>query len=290
MKPISTKSVFYSLATVVLAVASGSSLADTTWNLGGCANSTNLGSVVTCANPNVVLSGYSNQINTTTTSTSTINGRNFVAANLYDWGSTAGLGVVAAAEDSGATGPHALDNTYGIDALMIKFTGGPMNLTGLTIGWNGSDSPVSSTTYNDSDLSVFVWKGASAPTATNMTSLTPGSLQTTTGWSLVGNYADVGTGANLQSPLGSSLYSSYWLISAYSTAYGAVNSSGAGTLGQGTDAFKLLSIAGNACTGVVTNGTCGNGGSQVPEPGSLALMGVAMAGFVATRRRKQQAV
>lgn len=282
MKPITTKGVFHSVAAVALAVAAGSSFAaDTTWSLGGCADATNLGSTATCANPDLVLTGYSNQKNTTTTATSTINATQFSTANLYDWGSGAGIGVVASSESASATGPHAIDNVYGIDALMIQFTKGPVNLTGLTIGWNGTDNATSS--YYDSDLSVFVWTGTSAPT---LTSLTPNSLaDASSGWALVGNYVDVGSGSNTESPLGSSLYSSYWLVSAYSSAYG----SGTG-LGAGNDAFKLLSVAGNTCTGVVSNGTCGSGGgnNNVPEPGSLALMGIAMAGFVATRRRKQQ--
>lgn len=273
MKPISTENVFRSLAALALTITGGSVFAaSTSWD-------------VTSNASGVQLSGYSNQVNTSTTNTSTINGTKFVSAAVYNWGSSSsgGMGVVSSKESASSTGPHATDNVYGIDALMINFTGGPVNLTGLTIGWNGSDNPVSST-YNDSDLSVFVWTGINTPT---LTSLTPNSLAlTSSGWTLVGNYADVGAGANTESPLGTSLYSSYWLISAYSSAYGTTNSSGIGSLGQGNDAFKLLSVAGNTCTGVVTNGTCG---SNVPEPGSLALMGIAMAGFVATRRRKQQA-
>jgi len=285
MKPISAKNVFRSLAAVALTITGGSVFAaSTSWN-------------VAEAPADLVLSGYTNGTGNSSSPGATSNTASFKTASVYNWGVQNGMGVISGNETTSPSGPHAIDNGYGIEALMINFTTGPVNLTGLTLGWNGTDTPATSdnngsvsgggtaVNYNDSDLSVFVWTGAGIPP---LTTLTPTTLAlTSSGWTLVGNYADVGSGSNTESPLGTSLYSSYWLVSAYSSAYGSTNKSGIGSLDQGNDAFKLLSVAGNTCAGVVTNGTCG---SKVPEPGSLALMGIAMAGFVATRRRKPQAV
>lgn len=198
----------------------------------------------------------------------TTSGTNFTAAAIYDWG-TAGLGVVGSNENFADQGPHATDNKYGTDAMLIKFDSAT-NLTALKIGWNGTDSPTG--TYVDSDLTVLAWNGTGAPPT--MTGVGPTGL-VAAGWTLIGNYSNVGSMTNNTVDLNTAVTSSYWLVSAYDTAYG-------GGLTAGNDAFKLLTVGGNTIGG----GT----GNQTPEPGSLVLLGAGLLGMAAVRRRKQNAI
>ena len=253
MQSISSKFAAQAIGLAVLATLGSSAFAaSTVWDLtAGCGTGVGTAAVV-CASPDtgLTLSGLS---------TGTTAGINFAAASVFNSGpdttnSAGGMGVLSP-NDSGvaATGPSAIDNVNGIDALLLTF-GSKVKLTNLTIGWNATAFPGGS--YTDSDLSLFAWTGSGAPVTTG----TPGGL-VVAGWTLINNFADVGVTGSLAT--GATIFSSSWLVSAYSSAYGG----GAG-LDNFNDAFTLATV------------------TTVPEPGSLALLGAGLLGLLASKRRK----
>ena len=288
MKKLSGSFIAKSLSAVALVASSSMSFAASSWDLPALCTANGSGLVSACSG-NTSGGGMLSAVTGHSTGTGTIAsptaGTTFAAAAVYEYSS--GLGVVATNEDPNTTGPHSADNVFGTDAFLFKF-GSAINLNGLSIGFNGTDNATGN--YTDSDASVLAWVGAGAPPSVNGTTV-PGLLAQ--GWKLIGNLTDIGAsnGAaaggsasfNATNANGTALYSSYWLISAYDSNFG-------GGISAGNDSFKLLSLAGNTCT--ATGGVVGNqcGGTKVPEPGSLALLGLGLVGLVATRRRKQASV
>ncbi len=214
-------------------------------------------------------------------STSLTAGSNFAAAGGLTGYSGGGLGVNQ--EGTGAPN-HALDNQGNLEMILLQFTQA-VTLTSLNIGWADYDS----------DITVMAYQG---PIATN-TSAAAGATVTaknisnlkvaagSTGWNLVGSYANVLTGAETINA--SNLSSSWWLISAYNSTIGGMTSNadnGSGTptttaayQSSGYDYVKLFSVTGAKST-VTTNG------STVPEPGTLALAGMALFGLFYSRHQR----
>lgn len=260
-----------------IAVISTSAMAATDWNYslsGSCDPAVNSGTYVAQCNvaaPDLTMSGWSTGTGTVSAPSA---GTTFAAAKIYDWGSSAGLGIVASNEDPNSTGPHSTDNKYGTDAFLLNFTN-KVDLESVKIGWNGTDDFSAG-----SDISILAYTGKNPPASptAGLNGLTLTAL-TSSGWTLVGNYGQVGSLTNNTATITSTVTSSWWLISAYNSGYGGAGSSSGLPLTAGNDYFKLLSVAGN-------NAPPPN---QTPEPGSIALAGMGLLGLLASRRRKPKA-
>lgn len=258
--------------------------AASTWTTTGCTTAGTNGGAVTELNAkdtynggtvttaNRVTAAYGNTYNcastggaTVTTATasafSTTTGAAFATAYLAPNG-TSGFGVKNATEGFSVSEPnHAMDSRTQTDLISLKFTDSTVALNSITAGWTGTDSDASVLAYTGTDTSYsLVGKTIANLKAAN------------SGWTLVANLSNLVSGtARTFNTTGTVVSSSWWLVSAYNVGYGT-----AASLDSGADYVKLLAVAGNAVQV-----------ASVPEPGSLALVGLGLAGLLATSRRRK---
>lgn len=160
--------------------------------------------------------------------------------------------------NEGISPEHAIDNNERVDSILYSFTK-KVNLSSFSAGWVSGDS----------DFTVLAFTGTGDPASLAGQSYA-GLLSS--GWSLIGNIlGGTSTGAH---DFANSTYSSYWLIGALNTFVGGDPTK------IGNDNFKLISLAGCTCDNAPP-GTpgCGGGNSNVPEPGTLFLMGAGLFGL-----------
>lgn len=237
--------VFSALAGVLFLATSSLAIAGPVWNASSCATSTTTWQVANCT------STGTQKYSATLTGWSATSSGNFTAAAIY--GYAEGLGVLTYGEN--ASPQHAIDNNGSTDAILMSF-GSSFALKQLSSGW----------IYGDADVSIMRYTGTTAPV---LGSSKVSTLMSAPGWELVGHYNI----ANTSTPLNfnaANKTASWWLVSAYNSSYGGAT---AANLNNSNDYFKLKSFSGE----LISN--------QVPEPGSWSLLGVAMLGFAAVRRK-----
>jgi hypothetical protein len=249
-------------------------------------------------NPTVVASGFSNTDGTLNAAPGTLKIETAYSTTVYSGGigvrnrDDCALTSNAAGCDTleNTTPEHSTDNAQRLDMILLTFSQ-QVRLTSMSIGWSQTDSDMTVLAYGASTTGV----GGATSVTTVRNNLDGNGVSanaktysqlTSSGWSLIGDYDNVsavasgGSISGTKSINGGNLYSSAWLIGAYNPL--------SGTTYNGSDFVKLLSVVGCAYGDTASSGCIPPPPNQPPEPGSLALFGLAMAGIVTLRRRQKR--
>lgn len=165
---------------------------------------------------------------------------------------------------------HAIDNNGRYEMALLSFAGEKVNLTDANFSYTGNWD---NSSYG-SNFTVLAYTGDAGGE-----SLVDKTWGTLTGWTVIGNYASNTSG---NKDIDNTIYSSFWLIGAYNPMGGVADTAYSKKNGYNYySAFKLASVTATVCAPGVPG--CGGGGGNVPEPGSIALVGLGLLGLIRVR-------
>lgn len=185
-----------------------------------------------------------------------------------------GLGVTNRNEGTGGNDTHSLDNGSNLDSILFNFGSTSVGLSTISVGFISN-----LTGQTDSDLSILAFTGGSgAPSLGGKTYTGASNSLLSSGWEVIGNYANVGSSNFNINASGKS--ASYWLVVAYNSAFGSsclTSSGSATTCTNSNDYVKISGLSANINTPPPPQ-------NNVPEPATLLLFSAGLFGLIRARK------
>jgi hypothetical protein len=236
----------------------------------------------------------------TSSSASYVNTNKFTASNSLYYNDGYGFQVSANSTYDSGSPNHSVDNFGYQDVVLLQFSEA-VTLKELKLGWS----------QYDSDVTIMAYMGDTSDAskaAGTITTESVASIKSTGGWELVANVADVGStsatavsGGTANFNANGDFSSSWWLVSAFnqstvtSPTVGSVAGLTGGTVTDRTytNGAYTNNIAKNWDNGYdfikfVSVGGYKTPSNETPEPGSLALAGLALVALLRTSRKAKQ--